>query len=123
MVRTLVLAVALAMAATPSPPAAPPAALAARGYWLQPVPEGEVETAVHDIVTDPALAGTPQAAHALRDRAARHPDSAAAISDSARPAPRTTPARPWPSSPAGRSISRRAPSTTTRSSRGRIRIP
>jgi len=78
MVRTLVLAVALAMAATPSPPAAPPAALAARGYWLQPVPEGEVETAVHDIVTDPALAGTPQAAHALRDLAAQNPGSAAA---------------------------------------------
>ena len=78
MVRTLVLAVALAMAATPSPPAAPPASLAARGYWLQPVPEGEVETAVHDIVTDPALAGTPQAAHALRDLAAQHPDGAAA---------------------------------------------
>ncbi|HET6898346.1 MAG TPA: tetratricopeptide repeat protein, partial [Vicinamibacteria bacterium] len=77
MVRSLVLAVALAMAATPSPPA-PPVTLAARGYWLQPVPEGELEVAIHDTVTDPALAGTPQAAHALRDLAAQHPDSAAA---------------------------------------------
>src|SRR6185503_8017346 len=77
MVRSLVLAVALAMAAT-SPSAAPPVSLAARGYWLQPVPEGELEMAVHDTVTDPALAGTPQAAHTLRDLAAQHPDSAAA---------------------------------------------
>src|SRR5258705_3838260 len=76
MVRSFVLAAAVVMAAgAPSPPSRP---LAARGYWLQPVPEGALEVAVHDTVTDPALAGTPQAAHALRDLAAQHPEGAAA---------------------------------------------
>src|SRR6187401_668031 len=78
MVRSFVLAVVFAMAAAaPSPPSRS-SPLAARGYWLQPVPEGALEVAVHDTVTDPALAGTPQAAHALRDLAAQHPAGAAA---------------------------------------------
>ena len=78
MVRSFVLSVALATAAAaPSPPSRS-SPLAARGYWLQPVPEGALEVAVHDTVTDPALAGTPQAAHALRDLAAQHPEGAAA---------------------------------------------
>jgi soluble lytic murein transglycosylase len=76
MVRSFVLAAAVALAVgAPSPPSRP---VAARGYWLQPVPEGALEVAVHDTVTDPALAGTPQAAHALRDLAAQHPEGAAA---------------------------------------------
>jgi soluble lytic murein transglycosylase len=49
---------------------------AARGYWLQPVPGNDLEAAVRAIVTDPAVAGTPQAAHALRDLAAQHPTGA-----------------------------------------------
>jgi len=79
MVRSLVLAALFVAAAAPSPP--PPARTvypAARGYWLQPVPGNDLEAAVHAIVTDPAVAGTPQAAHALRDLAAQHPEAATA---------------------------------------------
>ena len=74
MVRSFVLAALFVAAAAPSP--APPARAlppAARGYWLQPVPGNDQEAAVYAIVTDPALAGTPQAAHALRDLAAQYP--------------------------------------------------
>src|SRR5438477_1570325 len=78
MARSLALAVALLMA-----PAGIPAPVAqvpppSRGYWLQPVPGNDVEAALHHTVTDPALAGTTQAAQALRDLAAQHPDGAAA---------------------------------------------
>jgi tetratricopeptide (TPR) repeat protein len=74
MVRSLVLAALfVAAAAPPPPPPAQAAYPAARGYWLQPVPGNDLEAAVHAIVTDPAVAGTPQAAHALRDLAAQHP--------------------------------------------------
>jgi tetratricopeptide (TPR) repeat protein len=74
MVRSFVLAAAVVVAAAAASP--PSRSLAARGYWLQPVPEGALEVAVHDTVTDPALAGTPQAAHALRDLAyAQHPEA------------------------------------------------
>jgi peptidoglycan lytic transglycosylase len=73
MVRPFVLAAATALAAAPSP--APPPA---RGYWLQPIPADKVETAVHDTVTDPAMAGTVQAAQALRDLASQHKSGASA---------------------------------------------
>ena len=80
MVRSCVLAVAFAMAASAPPPsAARPVSLASRGYWLQPVPEGDLEVAVHDTVTDPVLAGSPQAAHALRDLAAPHQGATAGL--------------------------------------------
>jgi tetratricopeptide (TPR) repeat protein len=73
MVRSLALVLALsaAVAAVPPPPAGTP--LAARGYWLQPAPADDMETAVHTAVTDPATAGTAQAAQTLRDLATQHP--------------------------------------------------
>src|SRR5947207_223638 len=78
MVRPLALAVAL-LTATANVPApsrnGPPPS---RGFWLQPVPGNELEAAVHGTVTDPALAGTPQAAQALRELAAQHPEGMAA---------------------------------------------
>jgi soluble lytic murein transglycosylase len=73
MVRSLVLAVAFVAAAVPPPSPAQAVYPAARGYWLAPVPGNDLEAAVHAIVTDPAVAGTPQAAHALVDLAAQHP--------------------------------------------------
>ena len=78
MVRPFVLAAAFvtAAAAPPAPGRLP--VPAAHGYWLQPVPADDLEAAVRDTVTDPALAGTPQAAHTLRDLAAQHPDGATA---------------------------------------------
>jgi soluble lytic murein transglycosylase len=78
MVRPFVPALAFLVAAAVPAPATRPATLAARGYWLQPVPEGDLEVAVHNTVTDPALAGTAQAAQVLRDLAAQHPGGAAA---------------------------------------------
>ena len=73
MVRSLLLAVALAMAVAPAtpPPSDPDAS--ARGYWLQPVPADDMEAAVHNATTDPATAGTTQAAQALRDLAVQRP--------------------------------------------------
>src|SRR5712691_4839709 len=62
MVRSLVLAVAFVAAAVPPPSPAQAVYPAARGYWLQPVPGNDLEAAVHAIVTDPAVAGTPLAA-------------------------------------------------------------
>ncbi len=79
MARSFVLAVTFVMAAAGAPPPPPRAVLPpSRGYWLQAVPGDDVEAAVHDTVTDPALAGTPQAAQALRDLAAQHPEGVAA---------------------------------------------
>jgi soluble lytic murein transglycosylase len=78
MVRSFLLAVAFLMAAAAPPSSGRPVSLPAFGYWLQPVPADELEVAVHAAVTDPALAGTPQAAHTLRDLAAQHPEGAAA---------------------------------------------
>src|SRR5258708_23552196 len=78
MVRSLVLAVAFVAAAVPPPSPAQAVYPAARGYWLQPVPGNDLEAAVHAIVTDPAVAATPQAAHPLRDLAAQHPMGATA---------------------------------------------
>src|SRR5438477_6825241 len=79
MVRSFVLAALLLGVAAGAPPpalrAVPPPA---RGYWLQAVPVDDLEAAVHDTVTDPSLSGTPQAAQALRDLAAQHPDGPAA---------------------------------------------
>src|SRR5687768_8485067 len=77
MVRSFLLAVAFLMAA-PAPPS-PAVSLPARGYWLQPVPANDLEAAVHAAVTDPALAGTPQAAHTLRDLAASQDGAAAGL--------------------------------------------
>jgi tetratricopeptide (TPR) repeat protein len=75
---SFVLAIAFVAAAAPPPPSAHAVPPAARGYWLQPVPADDLEAAVHAIVTDPAVASTPQAAHALRDLAAQHPEGATA---------------------------------------------
>src|SRR4051812_23205993 len=79
MARCFVLAVAL-LAAAPEAPVPPLRAVPApaRGYWLEGAPGGDVGTAVHNAVSDPATAGTPQAAQALRDLAAQHPDGKAA---------------------------------------------
>jgi soluble lytic murein transglycosylase len=77
MVRSFLLAVSFLMAA-PAPPS-PAVSLPARGYWLQPVPANDLEAAVHAAVTDPALAGTPQAAHTLRDLAASQDGAAAGL--------------------------------------------
>jgi soluble lytic murein transglycosylase len=71
MFRPFAVAVAFAMA-SPAPPTAP-----SRGYWLQATPADEGEAAVHAAATDPALAGTPEGAAALRDLADRHPRGAA----------------------------------------------
>jgi soluble lytic murein transglycosylase len=73
MLRAFAVAVALAMV---SP--APLTDVPVRGYWLQAVPADEGETAVHAAVTDPALAGTPEGARALRDLADKHPRGNAA---------------------------------------------
>src|SRR5689334_13183491 len=68
----------MGLAAGAPPPVVRAVAPPVRGYWLQAVPNDDMETAVHATVTDPSLAGTPQAAQALRDLAAQHPDGAAA---------------------------------------------
>jgi peptidoglycan lytic transglycosylase len=78
MVRPFALAVAFAMAATASPPAARAPASSSRGYWLQPAPTDDVEAAVHASVTNPSLAGTPEGARALREIADQHPRGAPA---------------------------------------------
>ncbi|HEV7499354.1 MAG TPA: hypothetical protein VGQ33_05085, partial [Vicinamibacteria bacterium] len=73
MVRSFLLAVAFAMAVAPASP--PPADVDAsvRGYWLQPVPADDMEAAVYKAATDPATAGTTQAAQALRELAVQRP--------------------------------------------------
>jgi soluble lytic murein transglycosylase len=78
MVRSSALAVAFVMAAAAPPPDARMAASSSRGYWLQPAPTDEVETAVYGTVTNPALAGTVEGARALRQIAEQHPKGAAA---------------------------------------------
>src|SRR5262245_47042520 len=79
MFRPLSLAVALLMAAPGLPlPAARTYSPPERSYWLQPVPGNDAEAAVHTTLTDPALAGKPEAAAALRDLAAHHPGGSAA---------------------------------------------
>jgi soluble lytic murein transglycosylase len=79
MSRPITLAIAFLMAAPGLPlPAARTYSPPARGYWLQPVPGNDVEAAVHTTLTDPSLAGKPQAAQALRDLAAQHPGGSAA---------------------------------------------
>ena len=81
MFRPISLAIAFLVAAPGLPlPAARTYSPPAWGYWLQPVPGNDVEAAVNTTLTDPSLAGTPQAAQALRDLAAQHPgDSAAGL--------------------------------------------
>jgi len=66
MLRHSFAAVVFLMAAPVPPPLAPVHAASAHGYWLQPVPDDDMEAAVRSTVTDPALAGTLQAARALR---------------------------------------------------------
>jgi len=79
MSRPISLAIAFLMAAPGLPlPAARTYSPPARGYWLQPVPGNDAEAAMHSTLTDPALAGTPRAAQALRDLAAQHPGGSAA---------------------------------------------
>jgi soluble lytic murein transglycosylase len=79
MSRPIALAIAFLMAAPGLPlPAARTYSPPARGYWLQPVPGNDVEAAVHTTLTDPSLAGKPEAAQALRDLAAQHPGGSAA---------------------------------------------
>ena len=79
MSRPISLAIAFLVAAPGLPlPAARTYSPPAGGYWLQPVPGNDVEAALHTTLTDPSLAGTPQAAQALRDLAAQHPGGSAA---------------------------------------------
>src|SRR4051812_10036641 len=79
MVRFLVLATAFLLAAAEAPvPPVQGVPAPAHGYWLQASPTDEAEKALHQTVTDPALAGTPQAAEALKDLAAQHPRGEAA---------------------------------------------
>jgi len=77
-VRSFIVAALLLGPAAGAPLPVPAVAPPARGYWVQAVPTNDQETAVHNAVTDPATAGTPQAAQALRDLAAQHPDGPAA---------------------------------------------